>query len=119
VVEDLGRGVERPDRRQPATDDTEVEGGDAEPGHRSGDDGVTAGEHGRQHDPPGQRDGDVGGASGDEEAQAVPVRPQDGVPDRSRRVEDVAAVLQRHRRGRQSAESSPDGSGCEAVDGDG
>jgi hypothetical protein len=118
VVEDLGRGFERPDRRQPATDDTEVEGGDAEPRHRSGEDRVTTGEHGRQHDPPGQRDGDVGGAPGDQPAQAVLVRPQDGAPDRSRRVEDVAAVLQRHHRGRQSAESSPGGSGCEAVDED-
>jgi hypothetical protein len=93
VVKDLGRGVERPDRRQPAADDTEVEGGDDEARHRSCEDGVTAGEHGGQHDPPAQRDDDVGGAPGDDRTAS----------HGAGRVEYVAAREEGERRRRRAA----------------
>jgi hypothetical protein len=105
VVENLGRGVERSDRRQPATDATEVNGGDDEARHRAGENRVTVGEHGGQHDPPGQRDGDVGGASRDHGPAA----------DRACRLEQVAPSGDGQRRRRRATEDGTGGAGDQPV----
>jgi len=94
VVEDLRAPVEGADFGNPAADDTEVEGCDADARQRSREHGAATGEDGGEHDPPSQRDRHVGRTPGDNRAARYG----------SGRRQDVAASHERQRGRRGSTE---------------
>jgi hypothetical protein len=115
VVEHLRTLIEGADRRKPAADHAEVEGGDAQAGDGAGQDRSTARQHARQHDAPPQGDGDVGQAAGHEEHRGVPGAGKSGAADGQRGREDVLPSGQRDPDRRDAAERRSGGAGRQTV----